>query len=220
MKVCRRCFQEFSVLRLNLPFKDLAYRFKISQPTASRIWHKIINIMHQRMKFLIQWPKRETGNNANGFSSGGWCCCHSRLLWSIYRTTLNRFTRAQTSSNYKHYNTVKFLIGVSPQGLVSCKPIAWGGRASDKRITALGWCFVALLWVVYLCKLWGLRCKFIRRIKCKFIRQMAFHIHFRVLTLPTFSSKFVYPSTYKIIVCLHTFAGFHLVCGVKGCLEH
>ena len=57
----------------------------------------------------------------------------------------NLFTRAQTSSNYKRYNTVKFLIGVSPHGLVSCKSTALGGRASDKRITGLGWCFVALL---------------------------------------------------------------------------
>ncbi|KAK0151912.1 hypothetical protein N1851_006716 [Merluccius polli] len=28
------------LLRLNLPLKDLAFRFKISLPTASRVWHK------------------------------------------------------------------------------------------------------------------------------------------------------------------------------------
>ena len=32
----------------------------------------------------------------------------------------------------KHHNTVKFLIGVTPQGTVSFLSHAWGGRASDK----------------------------------------------------------------------------------------
>ena len=32
-------------LRLNLPLQDLAYRFGISQPTVSRIWHKLIHVL-------------------------------------------------------------------------------------------------------------------------------------------------------------------------------
>ena len=38
-----------------------------------------------------------------------------------------------TWSNYKHHNTIKFLIGVTLQGSVSSK--AWGGRVSDKFFT-------------------------------------------------------------------------------------
>jgi hypothetical protein len=45
-------------LRLNLPLKDLAFRFKISVPTASRVWHKIIDILHERLEFQIEWPER------------------------------------------------------------------------------------------------------------------------------------------------------------------
>jgi len=43
--------------------------------------------------------------------------------------------RAQTWSNYKKHNTVKFLIGITPQGTVGFISKGWGGRASDVHIT-------------------------------------------------------------------------------------
>ena len=43
--------------------------------------------------------------------------------------------RAQTWSNYKHHNTVKFLIGVSPQGSITFVSKGWGGHVSDQHLT-------------------------------------------------------------------------------------
>ena len=43
--------------------------------------------------------------------------------------------RAQIYSNYKKHNTVKFLIGITPNGAVSFLSLCWGGRTTDKCIT-------------------------------------------------------------------------------------
>ena len=43
--------------------------------------------------------------------------------------------RAQTYSQYKSHNTIKYLIGVTPQGTVSYISSGRGGRVSEKYLT-------------------------------------------------------------------------------------
>ena len=38
-------------------------------------------------------------------------------------------------SSYKHHNTIKVLIGITPQGTIAYTSEAWGGRTSDKFLT-------------------------------------------------------------------------------------
>ena len=46
-------------LRLNVPLQDLAYHFKVSVSTASRVFNRWIDVMRVRLDFLIEWPERE-----------------------------------------------------------------------------------------------------------------------------------------------------------------
>ena len=43
--------------------------------------------------------------------------------------------RAQTWLSYKHHNTVKVLIVITPQSTISYVSQAWGGQTSDKFLT-------------------------------------------------------------------------------------
>ena len=43
--------------------------------------------------------------------------------------------QAATWSDYKHHNTIKFLVGISSSGFITFLSSCYGGRASDKFIT-------------------------------------------------------------------------------------
>ena len=125
-------------LRLNLPLKDLAYRFGISPPTVSRIWHKWIHVLYKRTQFLIQWPERDILQATMPMEFRKTFGTKVVVIIDCFELFIERpsnlLARAQTWSQYKHHNTVKFLIGIAPQGFVSYISTAWGGRASDKTI--------------------------------------------------------------------------------------
>ena len=136
-------FQEFSLklmrLRLNLTLKDLQYRFAISSSTVSALFLKWIDILFIRLKPLIRWPERQMLWETTPVCFRHHFSTKVAVIIDCFEVFINKpvnlQARAATWSNYKHHNTIKFLIGIAPQGVISFISQAWGGRATDKYIT-------------------------------------------------------------------------------------
>lgn len=129
-------------LRLNLHFKDLAFRFKISPTTVTTYFQNIIEILYSRFKCLIIWPEGEDAkaNIPSCFKEA--FQEKTTIIIDCFEVFIERpdnyLTQQQCWSNYKHHNTIKFLIGITPQGTISYISKGWGGRTSDKQMVELG----------------------------------------------------------------------------------
>ena len=126
-------------MRFNLGTQYLSYVFGVGQTTVRRIFDHTLDVMFYKLvPTLVFWPDRAelrqtlpTSFRMN-FSK---CACIIDCFEIFIETCSNLLAKAQTYSNYKHHNTIKYLIGISPQGSVIFISKGYGGRASDKFVT-------------------------------------------------------------------------------------
>ena len=129
-------FQEFVMvlikLRLNVPLQDLAYRFVVSVTTVSRIFSFWMVVMDVRLKFMISWPEREllwkTMPMCFQYAFGKKATVVIDCFEVFIEHPSNLLARAQTFCTYKHHNTIKVLIGITPKETF---PLCW--RLGEER---------------------------------------------------------------------------------------
>ena len=126
-------------LRMNLPLSLLGCIFRVSVTTASRTFRTTIEVMNAKLvPALVFWPNRDELMLSmpmvfrQVFRN---CACIIDCFEIFIEKPGDLRARAQTYSNYKHHHTMKFLIGITPQGTVSFISKGWGGRTSDKYLT-------------------------------------------------------------------------------------
>ena len=126
-------------LRLGLLNEDLADRFGVSPTICSNTFTTWIRIISRILGgALVNWlplePIRE--NLPECFKKMGYHKC--RVILDCAEVFVERpkslQAQAVTWSDYKHHNTLKFLVGIAPCGYVTFLSNCYGGRASDKHI--------------------------------------------------------------------------------------
>ena len=127
----------FMKIRLNLFDEDIGYRFGVHPSTVSRKFHRVLDVIAARTAHLIKWPDRDTLYQTMPMSFRKFfkkCCVIIDCTEVFVERPSDLLARAQVWSNYKHHSTIKFLIGITPQGTISFVSQCFGGRMSDKEI--------------------------------------------------------------------------------------
>ena len=124
-------------LKLGLLNKDLGYRFGVSGGIVSKIIAKWVPHLAALMKELIVWPNKVTVHQLLPHSFRR-KFIHARCIIHCTEVFIERSSdltvRAQTWSTYRHNNTMKYIVAITPAGAVSFISKGYGGRISTKEI--------------------------------------------------------------------------------------
>jgi DDE superfamily endonuclease/Helix-turn-helix of DDE superfamily endonuclease len=126
-------------LKLGLLNADLAKRFGISVSLTSSIFHSWLSAMHKTIGRYVYWASKE-----EIVASKPARYRHLPDLRAIIdcseifiETPKDPVLQTSTWSDYKHHNTLKFLIAVAPISSITFISSAYPGRHSDTQITRI-----------------------------------------------------------------------------------
>ena len=123
-------------LRLGVLVKDLASRFKICAALTSQIFHAWIRAMVECFNYVYV-PDSDVIRQTAPSRFKHLRSTHSIIDCSeiFIETPKCHALQSVTWSDYKHHNTLKFLVAVSPNSNIVYVSEAYSGKISDKKLT-------------------------------------------------------------------------------------
>jgi len=125
-------------VKLDDSFERLGHMFGISASRAAVIFATYVPLVSSHLKQFVYWPTKEFIRARVPLAF--------RKRYSDVESIIDAFEiqiekpsnvmwQAQTWSNYKHCNTFKYLISITPDGLINFISKGFGGRIADDDLT-------------------------------------------------------------------------------------
>lgn len=117
-------------IRLNLPIAFLSYLFGVHMSTISRVFTHVINILNDNLvPVCVVWPDRDDVQTSLPMCFRK-TFKHCMSVIDCFEINIDRpkdlKARAQTYSQYKSHNTIKYLIGNSTRNnLLHLQGLGW-----------------------------------------------------------------------------------------------
>jgi hypothetical protein len=131
-------------VRRNFTFKTLSHMYGISESYASRLYSTFLPIISESMKDFVKLLPIESVKLHLPIAF--WARFKKvYIIIDTFEIEINKpqnaYDQSETYSDYKNCNTVKYLIGISPDGTIMFISKGFVGRDSDQEITIIS-CFV------------------------------------------------------------------------------
>jgi len=112
------------------------YRFGLSTRQVSQIFNQTVKLLGEALNPMIVFYQQTEVNKTipPQYEHYKKLRCIIDCSEIFIQKPADLKLQSATWSDYKHHNTIKFLVAITPQGSVAYKSQLWGGRTSDKHI--------------------------------------------------------------------------------------
>ncbi|XP_049432846.1 uncharacterized protein LOC125889147 [Epinephelus fuscoguttatus] len=126
-------------LRLDLPVQHLAHLFSVSCETLSTAFADTVDVLYAHLNPLVHWPERHCLQATKPQKFLEAFGQRAVIIVDCFEIRTERQSDVKSHplalSHSKSMDTMKYLIGITPQGAISFISKGWEGHSSDMHIT-------------------------------------------------------------------------------------